>query len=232
MKTKEKNNIIKLENKEKIRNLQKFYVEAELDNINLLVEERKKDIVSKLDEFQKKYVSIQYDKNGNEIKIVNPYLISTYFFKSVNPIASKTPAYNAEKLSIMWELYMYMIEQVNMYLIPFQPSLTHFAKFCGISSLTLSNYRNCGDEDMMNLCEKIYDECFNGNFSLAQSGNLKEKTTISRMKIENEVSENSKPKVSVNVEAKIDLNDINKRLEEIKKFNKRVSSLEKNKKSK
>ena len=81
---------------------------------------------------------------------------------------------------------------------------------------------------MMNLCEKIYDECFNGNVSLAQTGQLREKSTITRMKIENQVIEKPQPNVNVNVSAKVDLDEINKRLEEIKKFNVKVVELDKN----
>ena len=229
-KIKEDNNYIMLDNKNKIRDLQNFYVNAEIENLPQIVEEKKEEIVNKLDEFQNKYVQIKVDRFGNEEKIINPYLISTYFFKTINPLSSKIPTYSAEKLAIVWDLYMYLIEQVNMNIAPFQPTLTHFAKFAGISLTTINSYKNCGDEDMMNLCEKIYDECFNGNMSLAQMGTLREKSTMSRMKIENQVVEKVQPTVRVNMEAKVDLNEINKRLEEIKNFNKKVIELDKNKK--
>lgn len=229
-KIEENNNYIMLDNKNKIRELQNFYVNAEIENLPQIIEEKKNDIVSKLDEFQNKYVQINFDKYGNETKVVNPYLISTYFFKSINPISSKIPRYSAEKLSIVWDFYMYLIEQVNMNIAPFQPSLTHFAKFAGISLSTINSYKNCGDEDMMNLCDKIYDECFNGNMSLAQTGTLREKSTMSRMKIENQVVEKTQPTVRVNVDTKVDLNEINKRLEEIKNFNKKIVELDKKRK--
>lgn len=229
-KTKENNNYIMLDNKNKIRELQNFYVNAEFENLPQIVENKKNELVDKLTEFQNNYVQIKVDRNGNEEKIVNPYLISTYFFKTINPLSSKMPIYSAEKLAIVWDLYMYLIEQVNMNIAPFQPSLTHFAKFAGISLSTINSYKNCGDEDMMNLCEKIYDECFNGNMSLAQTGNLREKSTMSRMKIENQVVEKVQPTVRVNVDTKVNLDEINKRLEEIKNFNKKVIELDKNKK--
>lgn len=229
-KSKEENNYIMMENKNQVRELQNFYVNGQIDNLPTIVEAKKKEIVNKLTEFQENYVKTISDKYGNPIKIVNPYLVSTYFFKTINPISSKIPKYNAEKLSIVWDLYMYLVEQVNMEITPFQPTLSHFAKFAGISLATIANYKTCGDEDMMILCEKIYDECFNGNMSLAQTGNLSEKSTISRMKIENQVVEQPKPNVNVTVSTKVDLNEINKRLEEIKKFNKKVVELDKKKK--
>lgn len=229
MSLKQTNKEIQKKNQNDLRVLEEFYVNGKVDNMLELVEERKKEVVNEIILFQEKYVKTRIDKYGNEEKIVNPYLISTYFFKSINPLYSKNPTYNAEKLSIVWELYMYLVEQVNMQIAPFQPTLTHFAKFAGISLQTLTNYRNSGDEDMMNVCEKIYDECFNGNVSLAQTGLLKEKTTMSRMKIENQVVEKAQPQVSVNLEANVDLNEINKRLEEIKKFNTKVIELDKKK---
>ena len=229
-KSKEENNYIMMENKNQVRELQNFYVNGQIDNLPTIVEAKKKEIVNKLTEFQENYVKTISDKYGNPIKVVNPYLVSTYFFKTINPISSKIPKYNAEKLSIVWDLYMYLVEQVNMEITPFQPTLSHFAKFAGISLATIANYKTCGDEDMMILCEKIYDECFNGNMSLAQTGNLSEKSTISRMKIENQVVEQPKPNVNVTVSTKVDLNEINKRLEEIKKFNKKVVELDKKKK--
>lgn len=229
-KQKEENNYILLDNKNKLRKLENFYVNATFDNINELVELKKTQVVEKLQEFQDKYVKIHEDKYGNETPVVNPYLISTYFFKSINPLSSKIPTYNAERLSIVWDLYMYLIEQVNMNIAPFQPSLSHFAKFAGITLNTLNAYKNSGDEDMIIVCEKIYDECFNSNMSLAQNKIFNERTTLSRMKIENKVVEQVQPQVKVNVNTKVDLNEINKRLEEIKKFNVKVVELDKKRK--
>ena len=231
-KLKEENNYIMLDNKNKVRELENFYVNGQIDNLPTIVESKKQEIVSKLDEFQQKYIKKTYDKYGNEAREVNPYLVSTYFFKSINPLSSKIPKYNAEKLSIVWDLYMYLVEEVNMNIGSFQPTLTHFAKFAGISLATINGYKNCGDEDMMILCDKIYDECFNGNITLAQSGQIKEKITLSRMKIENQVVEQPRPNVNVNVSTKVDLDEINKRLAEITSFNKKVKELDsKHKKS-
>ena len=81
-KLKEENNYIMLDNKNKVRELQNFYVNGQIDNLPTIVESKKKKIVNELVDFQNKYVQVKYDKYGNEEKIVNPYLISTYFFKT------------------------------------------------------------------------------------------------------------------------------------------------------
>lgn len=223
-KLKEDNDFIMMENKNEIVNLENFYVNAQInDLLPKIVEERKKEVVNQLTEFQDKYIQLKYDRYGNEEKIVNPYLISTYFFKSINPLSNTEPIYSSEKLAIVWDIYMYLIEQVNMNIAPFQPTLTHFAKFAGISLTTLKNYRNMGDNQMNILIDKIYDETLDSNLTLAQNKKLVAKSTEFRLKVENEVVEKAQPKVNVNVSAKLDLNKINSRLSEITNFNKKLN---------
>lgn len=223
-KLKEDNDFIMMQNKNEIVELENFYVNAQInDLLPKIVEERKKEVVNQLTEFQDKYIQLKYDRYGNEEKIVNPYLISTYFFKSINPLSNTEPIYSSEKLAIVWDIYMYLIEQVNMNIAPFQPTLTHFAKFAGISLTTLRNYRNMGDNQMNILIDKIYDETLDSNLTLAQNKKLVAKSTEFRLKVENEVVEKAQPKVNVNVSAKLDLNKINSRLSEITNFNKKLN---------
>ena len=219
-----KNDYIMLKNKNDVKDLENFYVNSAIDTkqLSLLVEERKEEIVDKLVEFQSKYVRKKVDANGNVEKIVNPYVVSTYFFKSVNPLANVEPLYSSEKLAIVWDIYMYLIEQVNLNITTFQPTLTHFAKFAGISLNTLKSYRNNGDREMQILIDKIYDETMDSNLTLAQNNKLKEKTTQFRLKVENEIVEKTTPTINYNVSAKLDLAQINQRLSEITNFNQKL----------
>lgn len=219
---KEDNKFIQIKNKNEVVDLENFCVNAQINEmLPKIVEERKKEVVNQLVEFQDKYIQTKYDRYGNETKIVNPYLISTYFFKSINPLSNVEPAYSSEKLAIVWDIYMYLIEQVNMNIYTFQPTLTHFAKFAGISLNTLKNYKNMGDPQMSVLIDKIYDETMDSNLTLAQNKRLTEKSTQFRLKVENEVVEKVQPKVSVNVNTKLDLDRINGRLNELISFNKK-----------
>ena len=59
------------------------------------------------------------------------------------------------------------------------------------------------------------------NLTLAQNKKLTEKSTQFRLKVENEVVEKVQPKVSVNVNTKLDLDRINGRLNELISFNKK-----------
>lgn len=222
-KVKEDNKFIQIKNKNEIIDLENFCVNAQINEmLPQIVEERKNEVVNQLVEFQEKYIQIKYDRYGNKTKIVNPYLISTYFFKSINPLSNIEPAYSSEKLAIVWDIYMYLIEQVNMNIATFQPTLTHFAKFAGISLNTLKNYKNMGDPQMSILIDKIYDETMDSNLTLAQNKKLTEKSTQFRLKVENEVVEKVQPKVSVNVNTKLDLDRINGRLNELISFNQKT----------
>lgn len=207
-----------IEKRNELKQLEDFYLNANFDNLPELIQERRKENIDKLIEFQNNYVKINYDKYGNAHKEVNPYLISTYFFKSVNPLSIKEPKYNAEKLSIVWDLYMYLIEQVNMKIAPFSPSLSHFCKFAGISITTLNKYKTSGEEDMMNLCNKIYDETMAGNFELAQFKVVNEKSTLSRLKIENQIVEKTQPSVHINITEKPDMKAIEEKIAKYKIF--------------
>jgi hypothetical protein len=209
---------IQLGNKQTVVDLENFYVNATMDNLPVIVERKKKEIIRKLEEFQEKYISINYDKNGNELKDVNPYLISMYFFKSINPLSNTEPEYSSEKLGVVWNLYMYLVEQVNMNINPFQPTLTHFAKFAGISLNTLKGYRDNGDPQMRILINKIYDETFDGNMTLAQNNKLNGRSTQFRMKSENEVQEKPQVKVNVNVNENVDIDKINEKLAKYNSF--------------
>lgn len=221
-KVKEDNKFIQIKNKNEVVDLENFCVNAQINEmLPKIVEERKQEVVNQLVEFQNKYIQTKYDRYGNETKVVNPYLISTYFFKSINPLSNVEPAYSSEKLAIVWDVYMYLIEQVNMNIYTFQPTLTHFAKFAGISLNTLKNYKNMGDPQMSILIDKIYDETMDSNLTLAQNKKLTEKSTQFRLKVENEVVEKVQPKVSVNVNTKLDLDRINGRLNELISFNKK-----------
>ena len=56
-KQKEENNYIVLDNKNKVRDLQNFYVNAEIENLPQIVDEKKNDIVNKLNSLNK-HISI------------------------------------------------------------------------------------------------------------------------------------------------------------------------------
>ncbi len=217
-----KDKTIKLGKKQQVVDLENFYVNATMDNLDDIVEQKKDEIVTKI-----------ANEEMCEKCSTNPYLVSMYFFRSVNPLSNVEPEYSSEKLGIVWQLYMYLVEQVNIYVTPFQPTLTHFAKFAGVSLNTIRRYKDSSDFQMRTLVEKIYDETYDSNMTLAQYNMLNGRSTQFRMKSENEVQEKPQVKVNVNVNDKVNLKEINERLEKYadfsskKKFVKEASFKEK-----
>lgn len=224
----EKQNEIEKERQERIKiknditELQQFYVDAKLSNLPIIVEKRKKFIIQQLMEFKDKHVHYKFDKNGNKELDVNEYLVSTYFFRSLNPIGNVSPDYSPENLSIVWDIYMYLIEQVNIEICPFNPSLTHFCRFAGISTKKLKSYANSHDPNMRELVDKIYDSVYEAQMNMAQNGKVKEKSTIWRLKTENDVVEKKTPNINVNISQKVDTNEVNSRLDNILNYRTKV----------
>ena len=65
--------------------------------------------------------------------------------------------------------------------------------------------------------EKIEDGCFDSNLTLAQMGYIKERSTVYRMKSEQERIEKETPAIHIHNEG-VDLGDIKKRLNELQGF--------------
>lgn len=206
-----------LETKNQLIDIENFYVNGKLENMEELVKMKKKEVVDKIVEYQ----SMRLEDRP----IMNPYLISLYFFKTINPLTSAEPDYSAEKLSIVWDLYMYLIEQVNMNIGVLQPTISHFCRFAGISVNTFKNYKTTGTYEMQILVNKISDATFDSNILLAQNSVLKDRSTMMRVKVENEVQEKPQVRVNVNVNEEVDLGQIASRLQEISSFKKIKNTL-------
>lgn len=215
---------LELEKKNEVVELEKFCVNATLDNLEDLTLQKEQELISKIEDYQKMMVVEIKNDLGEVIdvrhKSYNPYLVSTYFFKSINPLSNIEPIYSSEKLATVWGIYMNMIELVNIHIGPFQPTLSHFAKFAGISTYTLKSYRNSPDLQMQTIANKIFDETFDSNVLLAQNKMLSNRSTELRVKVENEVQEKPQVKVNLNVNQEVDLNQITARLNEISNFSK------------
>ena len=216
-KTAIENKLIRKENKEQLRELEKMYVDSTIDNLDRIVAERKEELVTKLQQF---YVDTQ-----DKPEIRSPYVISSYFFKSVNPMVSHEPKYSAEKLGIVWDLYGEILREVNINVGRMLPSLSSFCKFAGITLNTFKGYKNSPDEGLRTLVEKISDECFDTQVTMAQEGFIKERSTVYRMKSEQEKVEKETPAIHIHQDT-VDVGSIVNRLKEIKQFNYKKSALE------
>ena len=185
-------------------------------NLEKVLKARREGFSKQIDEFNLKFSKNKVDKQGNVVNDTNPFLVSTYFFKPINPMGNVEPIYNSEQLASVYDLYCEMIEKINMEVMLFQPTISHFAKFAGISLNNFNELRNSVDENMRVLMERINSDIFDANMTLTQHKKLSEKPTTFRMKVENEMIEKKSPSVNVNVSAKsVDLDRINARIREI-----------------
>ena len=132
----EKNREIQKKNQNELRDLEQFYTQGKIDNMLETINQRKKELVDDMIKYANSHTKpIKWDKEGApvafEIKI-NPLVISNYFFKSIVPIQSQEPVYNAEKLSMVFDYYCEILSEVNDKIGNFPSSLTLFCKFSGI----------------------------------------------------------------------------------------------------
>lgn len=186
------------------------------ENLNSLVKKRENELTNLIEEYMSKYYKMKIDKMGNLTDDNNQYLVSTFFFKSINPIPNIEPIYNSEQLSVVWEFYMKIIEKINMEITVFPPTLSHFAKFAGISLEKLKSFKYDLDENMRILYEKIDNEVLNANLLLSQNKRLVSKPTEFRLKTENEAVEKKTPNVNISLNTKtVDLDKMTERLAEI-----------------
>ena len=206
----------------KVRKLEEFYVNGTIQDLLPKIQEKKEQLVQQMTEYAKKHeVECKWTKDGDPIdwKIeINPLIINNYFFKPITPIMSQEPIYNAETLGMVFEYYCDILAEVNDKIGSYPSSLTTFCKMAGLSFYSLRQLKNSDDYNMRVVVEKIYDQIGDENLTMSQIGATREKTTIFKMKSQNEMVEKAQPQVKVNVNADIDLNRISQRLEQYKRF--------------
>ena len=222
MKNKEKNLEIQKTNQNKLRDLEQMYVENKIDTMFQRIEEKKEELVQDMIKYAEEHTKpIKWNKDGIPIgeKVeINPLVINNYFFKSIVPITSQEPEYNAEKLGMVFDYYCEILAEINDKIGNFPSSLTSFCKLAGITLATLRNYRNSSDYSLRVVAEKIYDQIGDENITMSQMGVVRERSTIFKMKAQNEIVEKEQPKVSINITEKPNMERIAERINKYKDF--------------
>ena len=205
-----------------IRELEKDYVEHKVETMLDSIEEKKQELVADMIKYAEEHTKpVKWDKEGNELDFkveINPVVINNYFFKSIVPITSQEPMYNAEKLGMVFDYYCEILAEINDKIGNFPSSLTSFCKLAGITLATLRNYRNSSDYSLRVVAEKIYDQIGDENITMSQIGVIRERSTIFKMKSQNEIIEKEQPKVNINITEKPDIKRIEERLSKYKHF--------------
>lgn len=219
MSIKEYNEDVRIENKQAVRVIEKEYVDNVLGGLEAAVEAKRKEIEDKLVKYVEQVTTKEYTKDGTPYHVPNknPIVIQKYFFQSINPLVNVEPKYSAEKLGIVWQLYEEMVGLISAKVTVIVPSLSNFCSFAGIRLSTFKQYKQSVDEDMRIVVEKIEDGCFDSNLTLAQMGYIKERSTVYRMKSEQERVEKESPTIHIHNEG-VDLGNIKKRLLELQGF--------------
>lgn len=213
------NLIIEQENQNQLRKLEEFYVNGKVSDMLVEIEKQKDKITQEIIEYSKTHlVPSKYDKFGNTIAYevsMKPIVIQNYFFKSIVPLSSSMPIYNAEKLALVYDYYNYIVAEVNDKIGNYPSSLTSFCKLAGLTLSELRSYKNSTDLNMRTIVEKIYDEIGDTNLTMGQLALTKEKSTIFKLKTQNEIVEKEQPKVNINI---VEAPDQEAILEKINKY--------------
>jgi len=222
------NREIMTKNKNDLRVLENMYINGKIDNLDELIKERKEELLNKLVEYRDTMVTTKYTTKGDKYTVpnINPIIMQNYFFKSINPIANREPQYNAEKLAIVFQLYTEIVGEINAKVGNFIPNISSFCLFAGLTTSTFNNYKRSTDEDMRVVYDKISDYCFNSNVTLAQTGQLSEKSTIYRMNVEQSKSERGEAQIHIHTDG-LNMGVIQDRLKELQEFNdKKANAIE------
>lgn len=220
-KLKDKNLGIMQQNKANVRELEEFYANGTVSNIIDTIEALKEQKVDEILKYASDHRKPIYDKYGEVVSSVievKPIVISNYFFKSICPLSNKVPIYNAEKLGIVFEYYNFLITEINDKIGNYPPSLLSFCKLAGISYQTLREYKNSSDIEMRNVVEKIYDQLGDDNLTMSQMGQVREKSTMFKLKAQHEMVEKAQPNVNITYKEIVNTDRLNANLEKYRNF--------------
>lgn len=213
---------LEIQQKNNIKELEQLYTNNKVDNMMENIEKEKEKVVNEMIEFAQNHEkACKWDKEGNVIAYkveTNPLVINQYFFKPIVSIGSIEPQYSPEKLSLVFDYYCYLVAEVNDKIGNFPSSLTSFCKFAGITFTYLRKLRNSSDINMRIIVEKIYDQIGDTNITMSQLGIVSERSTIFKMKSQNEMIEREQPKININITEKPDMELIAQRINKYKQF--------------
>lgn len=155
-----------------------------------------------------------------EIKKINASdgLTSTRIFdiitsRSVSDIATVgSKSYTAQELAIALNIYVKMISDINKY-VKMPPSKSSFCLLLGIGTETYNNYMV--DPDKANIMNVIETYITGAKLTSAQTGDLREISTMFELKSSHGFVEAQSP-VVIKHETKVDIDNIRSQLKEMK----------------
>lgn len=213
------NLIVKTNATEELRKIEQIYNVSKIDEILNRLEMQKTKIEEEIIQYaDRNKEPTRYNRKGEVVEYgvaLKPIVIQNYFFKPITPLNNAMPIYTAEKLGLVYEYYNFVVACVNDRIGNYPSSLTLFCKMAGITLNELRSYKNSPDLSMRTIVEKIYDEIGDINLTMGQLDITRERSTIFRLKSENELVEKAQPKVNINI---IEAPDKDALMEKINKY--------------
>jgi hypothetical protein len=185
------------------------------------LEKIKNERIEEIKEYGRSHTKTKYDKYGNGTEFIdsNPIVITERFFKKLDPKMQGVMIYTPEQMSDFYELYRELILATNEYAGIFPTSLTTFCKLIGITIDTLKQYRETSTSmEMKKIIDTIFDEINDDNLFLSQLGQTNEKSTIFKLKAQNELTEKKAPNVNVSLKGVIEQAKYDEKLEKYNKL--------------
>ncbi len=192
------------------------------------IEKTKEKANELIEEYVEKHRKTLTDKWGNVVSTyvdVNPIIISNKFFGRLVPIDSN-PTYNANDLAVLYQYYEFILTKVNEEIGDFPSSLTLFCKMIGLTLKQFQDLKVSSNENMRNIVEKIYNDIEEYNLAMSQMGKLKERTTLFKLKSQNEMVEKVQPRVNITYKQEINSDKIKGNIDAYAKFIKKYGGSE------
>lgn len=178
------------------------------------IEELREEIKS----YAASHTKIRVFKNGSEEEYVDfsPIAVNEKFFKPIQKPKDGVFIYSAEELETFYEKYREIVAEVNEYIGTFPTSISSFCKFIGITVDTLRGYKSTNDINLKRVIERIYEEIGDDNLFVAQLGKASERSTLFRLKSQNEMEEKKSPNVNVSIKALVNSSKYDEKIDKYK----------------
>ena len=184
--------------------------------MNKELEKEKNKRIEEIKEYAEDHTKTKYDKNYNPIDTYvdsNPIVITERFFKKLDSNMKGIMLYTPQQMEEFYAVYREIILTVNEYTGVFPTSLTTFCKLIGVTVDTLKQYRETSNLEMKKVIDSIYEEINDDNLFLSQLWQANEKTTIFKLKAQNELTEKRAPNVNVSLKGVIEQAKYDEKLE-------------------
>lgn len=181
-------------------------------------EDRMLELKEEIKEYAASHTKIRVFKNGSEEEYVDfsPIAVNEKFFKPIQKPKDGVFIYSAEELETFYEKYREIVAEVNEYIGTFPTSISSFCKFIGITVDTLRGYKSTNDINLKRVIERIYEEIGDDNLFVAQLGKASERSTLFRLKSQNEMEEKKSPNVNVSIKALVNSSKYDEKIDKYK----------------